>query len=140
MYTAVAPHPTAALPPLRTDDVFAVGVGRVDGWDADDLESDDVSSRCLAPPPVADARPRTIHLVGADSVRPATPTIGSDLERIRLEHRARRLEHMHTILSTRVRVDHEAGRRGPALSRVLDDFTTELVQVRGRLAVLVMPL
>ncbi|EHN12528.1 hypothetical protein PAI11_05510 [Patulibacter medicamentivorans] len=66
----------------------------------------------------------------------APRTIGADLERVRLEHRARRIDHVLTALRERQYRDAVAGRRQSGVPRLMEDFTAELQQVRGRLMAL----
>jgi hypothetical protein len=64
---------------------------------------------------------------------PPPATIGGDLERLRLEHRAERIE--FTIKALRRLADSRApGRSAPApLRQALDGFSDELATVRHRL-------
>jgi hypothetical protein len=67
----------------------------------------------------------TLHVVPGER---RAPTVRDDLERARLELRARQLERVLAILNPRRRAE----RRG--VRRAFDDFAGELDQVRARLA------
>jgi hypothetical protein len=63
---------------------------------------------------------------------PVDLTVGRDLERHRLEHRARRLRLVIDALRERASASGD-GSIPPALHRALADFSTELDHVRARL-------
>jgi hypothetical protein len=68
------------------------------------------------------------------SVQELPPTsVGHDLERRRLEHRARRLHLVVAALRARASAASDSGSVPPALHRALADFTAELAHVRRRL-------
>jgi hypothetical protein len=63
---------------------------------------------------------------------PPPPCIATDLERSRLEHRARRIERALLVLrGHRDRAD--VGRRPPALEQAIAEFGEELGAVKARL-------
>jgi hypothetical protein len=64
---------------------------------------------------------------------PRKTCLGSELERVRLEHRARRLRLMIGLLGERARMCRRAAPAPPALQRAIQDFSAELSQVRRRL-------
>ncbi|WP_320668629.1 hypothetical protein [Patulibacter defluvii] len=59
-------------------------------------------------------------------------SIGADLERIRLEHRARRIAYV--LAALRDREGTSARRPLPGLERLRDDYAGEWHRVRARLA------
>jgi hypothetical protein len=59
--------------------------------------------------------------------------MGRDLERRRLEHRARRLHLVVAALRARAGAASASGSVPPALHRALSDFSAELASVRRRL-------
>jgi hypothetical protein len=63
---------------------------------------------------------------------PVGLTVGEDLERCRLEHRARRLRLVIDALRERASASAD-GSIPPAMRRALADFSTELAHVRARL-------
>jgi hypothetical protein len=63
---------------------------------------------------------------------PVDLTVGQDLERHRLEHRARRLRLVIDALRERASASAD-GSIPPALHRALAEFSTELAHVRARL-------
>ena len=67
----------------------------------------------------------TLHAVPGER---RAPTVRDDLERARLELRARQLERVLAILDPRRRAEHRGARRA------FDDFAHELDQVRARLS------
>lgn len=62
-------------------------------------------------------------------------TIGEDLERVRLQHRAQRVVLTRTILGRRS-VPDDAGHRQAVRTKALDDATIELAQIHAELATL----
>jgi hypothetical protein len=60
-------------------------------------------------------------------------SVGHDLERRRLEHRARRLHLVVAALRARASAASDSGSVPPALHRALADFSSELAHVRRRL-------
>jgi hypothetical protein len=81
----------------------------------------------------------------ADSSSPdqdAEPTtLGRELERTRLEHRARQLERVIERLRFRVRAGSDAGQPERAgLQRAMADFSSELREVRRQLGEVAEPL
>jgi hypothetical protein len=61
-------------------------------------------------------------------------TLGAELERVRLAHRARRIERVLVSLRAR-RAEHaRAGAVPPALGQAIDDFSRELVALRAQLS------
>jgi hypothetical protein len=70
---------------------------------------------------------------GPSALRTTRHTIGQELERRRLEHRAQRLEAALRALHVRAA---DQGRRGavpPGLSEAIGDFAAELAAVRARI-------
>jgi hypothetical protein len=63
---------------------------------------------------------------------PVDLIVGQDLERHRLEHRARRLRLIIDALRERASASAD-GSISPGLHRALADFSTELAHVRARL-------
>lgn len=62
------------------------------------------------------------------------PTVGAELERMRLEHRARRLERALRRLRDRATVADAGVTRRARLDRAVTDVSGELDRVRDRLA------
>jgi hypothetical protein len=60
-------------------------------------------------------------------------TIGADLERRRLQHRARRIEHVIVVLRERRALGIQSGSRPAALDQAIAGFGAELASVRERL-------
>ena len=70
------------------------------------------------------------------SISDARRSLGADLERSRLEHRARRIERVLAVLrDQRIRSD-ETGRRPIALDQAIGAFGEEFGAVRARLRML----
>lgn len=65
--------------------------------------------------------------------RAAGVSLGSELERVRLEERARQLERVVRVLRSRARAADAAHRQRGGLQRAVADFTDELEGVRRRL-------
>jgi hypothetical protein len=63
----------------------------------------------------------------------ARMSVRQELERARLEHRARRLRLVVSALRERSRAAAQGGSVPPALQRALSDFSGELAEVRARL-------
>jgi hypothetical protein len=61
-------------------------------------------------------------------------TLGAELERVRLAHRAERVERILASLSKRRDEQARVGAVSPALSRAIGDFSHELASLRAPLA------
>jgi hypothetical protein len=66
-------------------------------------------------------------------------TLGAELERVRLAHRARRIERVLVSLRERRTERARAGPVPPALSQAIDGFSRELAHLRARLSAMPSP-
>jgi hypothetical protein len=66
-------------------------------------------------------------------------TLGAELERVRLAHRAGRIERALVSLHERRTERAQAGDVPLALSQAIDDFSRDLAQLRARLSAITSP-